>query len=447
MLKDVSDISTLCIDNPTTYPAFESVFAINPELYIEYIQKYILKIVPENNIQFLDIILKYFSTNNTIIENIIKISIMTDNINIINHVSEYNLTLTLANIIPSYYELLNHGVYHLHNDIKIDTILALEKFGINILDHINLIAILFYHNFNLPGIIFCLENGADPNYILSKMNYFDKDIIKYLLIHNADLNKLTIDQIKCAVSENNLDSFKYLIENGLGLLYCLNDLLLYVCIHGYLNSLQYLIDIGADIHFDDNILLFSACYVGNIEIVKLLLQLGLDDDNILLFMEKDYSKYDYIELKISGGFANWFQIAKILIKNGCKINNPSHTFWIYADWTRNNFTDIELFTIFLEYGIDFNYKYLTLYVFERVVGRGSIKLLNLCLKYGADPYINNSGPLTLALHQSRLNIVKILLDVGCIVDPNLERNVDPNIIDLLNERQIDHKLLPYEIID
>ena len=81
------------------------------------------------------------------------------------------------------------------------------------------------------------------------------------------------------------------------------------------------------------------------------------------------------------------------------------------------------------------------YILEAVVYIGSVELLQLCLKYGANPHINNHGPLHMALRCNNLDMIKLLLDPESVIDPNFECNVTTEIIDLLGQYQItSHKL-------
>jgi hypothetical protein len=145
-------------------------------------------------------------------------------------------------------------------------------------------------------------------------------------------------------------------------------------------------------------------------------------------------------------------ITKLLIKNGAVPNDPMYTFCLYIIRIRSRTFDVELFTYFLNTGINpngkFDLKIKDKYVYEdnieyildAIVYVHKINLFKLCLEYGADPYINNHSPLKLAIKMNRLEMIKILLELGSTVDPNIDYHVDVATIDLLDQYQINHKL-------
>lgn len=109
--------------------------------------------------------------------------------------------------------------------------------------------------------------------------------------------------------------------------------------------------------------------------------------------------------------------------------------------------DEELFKYFLDLSIDLNNKFNVdilkciyndnvEYILDVVIYFGQIDLFKLCLAYGADPYINNHNPIKTAIIENELEIIKILLDMESVVDPNFKSVVDQSTIDLLEQYQI-----------
>lgn len=333
--------------------------------------------------------------------------------------------------------------------IKFNTFITLSKYNIDIVSYVDKICILFYNYNDVPGLEFCLENGVDANDIITRIQCrLDIDTIKCLLNHGADINKLKLDNIKCImVHSANFLVMEYLIENGLDVSNYLYDLIVFSI--GYsTDATKYFINmgIGAD---KLNELLPIACTIGNIEIVKFLLENGADvhynNNSILDFMHINYKLcYDNTD--------KWYKIVKILIKNGAISNDVLYTFCLYIANVYDCGFDKELFTYFLNGYIDpndkldpnikhtFGFDSDVEYILDAIVYLGSNQLFKLCLKYGADPFINNHMPLQLAIKSNNAIIIKILLDLGSVVNSELEYVVFESTINLLNQYQINHKL-------
>lgn len=340
--------------------------------------------------------------------------------------------------------------------IKFDSFIYLEKFGVDILFHLNKVAISLCYLKDINGLRSCLEYGADVNLILSKTNFgVNIDEINCLLEYGVDLNGLGathIESIIKAGGNNSLSVIKHLVENGLDLSKYLNyleDLLLCIIYNDYHLLMEYLIQLRSDID-NDNILYITSKF-GAIKCVKVLLKNGanihINNDSIINFIESNTDSYN---------FYNWSKIAKIakiLIKYGAVINNATHTFCLYLQRSFTCKFDEELFIYFLDCGIDFNCrfevenKYQIEYILDAVVYYGSFELLVLCLKYGADPHINNNSPLKIAINQYKLKSVKLLLDIGCTFDPEFECETTDDIGDLLDQLCIVHKLTFMEKVD
>jgi ankyrin repeat protein len=324
---------------------------------------------------------------------------------------------------------------------KLNSIIHLENLGIDISDRIDRIRVIFCHAKNLSGIDYCLKNGANPDDILINVRNLTIDIIKCAIPYGINLNLINLNQLRSLIiaDDGNLDTFIYFVDNGLNLEAYFKELSVLCIVHTCPKTLEYFIKLGLDIHFDDELLLVYACRRSNIECVKLLLSHGANTDSILSFGGSRLLKYNkYYKTIHMSIHDNWLQIINILIEHGAIIYDPTYIFYIYLN-EFNHWKDDRIFILSLEHGIDFNTMYNDKYILE-FVAIYSDHLLKLCLKYGADPYINNHGPLKQAINYRNISSVKILLDLNSIVDPNLDCNTNQEIIDLLDQYQITHKL-------
>lgn len=448
-IHNISDRTIpLIIHNPQMYSVFESVLETNFELcaMISKIKKWskiFFAIVDTNNIEFFDIILKYIP-NNRVMRKFTYWALVYDKTNILDTQFSHGCD------IKSYFNYIsNKNSKYMrkkkpHNAItKLNSIIHLENLGIDISGRIDRICVIYCHAKNLSGIDFCLKNGATPDNILINVRNLTIDIIKYAVPYGINLNLINLNQLRSLIvpDDGNLDTFIYFVDNGLNLEAYFNELSVLCIVYTCPKTLEYFIKLGLNIHFDNELLLVYACRRSNIECVKLLLAYGANTDSILSFGGTrllEYNKYyKTIHMSIHD---NWLQIINILIEYGAIINDPTYIFYIYLK-EFNHWRDDSLFILSLEYGIDFNTLYSNKYILE-FVAIYSDHLLKLCLKYGADPYINNHGPLALAIRYTNIDSVKILLDLNSIVDPNLDCNTNQEIIDLLDQYQISHKLKP-----
>lgn len=400
----------------------------------------------ENNMKLFNIILKYISITK-IISYILHAGLTLNNLDIIDSVVAhgYDITSVFEDSLPTYCDIMDDATYDSNIAVKLDTILYLEKYGIYISDYANDVALIFLYYDDLFALNYCLEicshtDGA--NYILSEVLYIDVAVIQLLLNYGANLNKLSLDQIQSVIhNKDNLNVITYLIENGLDIMHCINDVILYSVIYKDLNMIKLFISLGADIHFDNDILLYCACKMGEIEIIALLLELGSFDDNILLFIEKDYSKYKYWQVDTPLPPKKLCEIVKLLLTYNSTIINPSYIFCVYANYNKHSkYIEEELFRIFLDYGIDFNFKYKSLYILEFLSQRGLYQLIKICLEYGADPHINNCGPLKEALLANKIKTTRVFLKTGSYTDSNWCFGVEEKMIKLLDKYHIEHNL-------
>lgn len=442
------------IHNPYMYTIFESVLESNSELctMISKIKTWstiIISILDTDNTEFFDIILKYIP-NNRIMRKFTYWAMVYDKMNIC------NMQFSHGCDIKSYFNYIaNKNSKYMrknksHNCItNLNPIIHLEKLGINILDHINRFCCIYCHAKNLEGINFCLKNGAytDIN-ILHNPRNLNIDIIKCAIPYGINLNLINLNQLRSLIIENdvNLNTLIYFMDHGLKLNEYFKDLSVICIIMNCPKTLEYFIELGLDIHFDNELLLVLSCRRSDTKCVKLLLSYGAHTDLILSFGGNrllEYNKY-YKTIHMTD-HTNWLQIIMILIEHGAMINDPTYLFYIYHG-EFNYWNDDYIFVILLEHGVDFNTTYNGKYILELVAIRSNV-LLKLCLKYGADPYINNHGPLKYAICYANIESVKILLDLNSTVDPNLDcNNTSQEIIDLLDQYQITHNLKFYPFL-
>jgi ankyrin repeat protein len=241
------------------------------------------------------------------------------------------------------------------------------------------------------------------------------------------------------IRENNLDIVIYLVNNGLNLDNKFNTLLLYSVTNNCLLTLQYLISLGADIHFENDLLLLYACKCNRINLVELLLQYEFNDKKFLLFIETDLSPYRLIYgINVKYDYSNYFLIADKLIKNGFTIDNPTLAFCAYVKYASYCVIEEDVFIYFLEQGVDFNYKNkYDRYVLEEVISASyDAQLTKLCLQYGTDPYINNHGPLQIAVESNKLKSARLLLELNSTLTSIPECSITLEMKNLLKEFNI-----------
>lgn len=406
-----STIIASIINKPQLYSILVSMVELDLVLRenIRSVIKYSMityDVVKDNNIEFLNIILNYLQYDDIEFD-ITTYALICGKINIIDILfnREYNIEFAFGKIIRS----------PLNIKIKYNTIACLSKYNINLLNYIKDITIFCLQTNQLTGLKFCLENGT--NLDIFSDAYWIKQSIR--------------------PNDTGLDIFICLSAYGIDMSNYFRELLVATINNNCPNTLKHLIILGADIHFENDLLLYYACYMGNIGPVEILVEYGAIHDDILLFVDKNQSEYQhmYSDSIVIYNYKNWFQIAKLLIKSGAKITNPTHIFYTYLGHIIHTPIDIELFTLLLDLGIDFRYNCM----FQAVV-RCGIELTKLCLQYGADIHINNYGPLRSAITWNRPDVVKLLLELGSILDPELELTIRSDMKCILDEFGINYKL-------
>lgn len=384
----------------------------------------------------------------TFLQRIFDQAISADNLQMLNILFEagYDINLALNNTTIFNRMWTTNGKYM--PQIKFSTFMHLEKLGINISEHVGKVCMIFCHSNDSIGLGFCLDNGVNVDHVFQLIiRPVHIEVIICLLRYNPNLNKLNLSNIEYIMGFNgdNYLSIIHLIENGLDISEYLYEFLS-LCVYRSTNMLKYFINMGIDAD-TLNKLLPKACESGNFERVELLLANGAD----IHYNNNSILNFIYTDSSVKHSNKNWFNVTKLLIKNGAITNNIIYTFCAYICKISICGFDEELFTYFLELGIDVNskfdmdvnkgYEYNSIeYILDAIVYLGYIDLFKLCLKYGADPYINNHSPLKIAIKQNKLDIIKLLLDLGSVVNPELNCPVEQSTIDLLDTYQINHKL-------
>lgn len=413
------------MNKPQLYPTLELILKNSPELCI--IMRDTLWCVIEtldidefDSIQLLDIIHTYlFNANNIIL--------MCNRSFMLNHLDMIDVLFKYGYDINDIFKKMRYN--YANNqwlNFKFDTFIQLEKYGIDIKFFLDKIAIIFFNTDNIVELHNCLEYGANAIIILNNTRSYTKlNTIKYLSDYGVNFSEFKKIKNIIGYKDTNLDIIKFIMENGY--CSCLNKAMTYAIGYDCPMTLKYFINSGADIHFDNESLLWLSINRGNMECVEILLENGANvhanDNSILLFSDAKTNKLIY---------ENAFIIAKKLIAYGAYITNPTDIFYLYITKFNCPF-DPELFMHLLDCGINFDEKPTSgdRYILEIVVDKWNIILLNMCLKYGANPRINNDNPLKIAIQNNNISMAKILLELGSIVDFDFDYKLDINMVNLL----------------
>lgn len=224
------------------------------------------------------IIIQYVTNiNKEIFENILYDSVMRNDID------------TIASIIisaPNIKFIWRRNVYY---KIDISTFIFLEENGIDITPHINKISEGYLDQNNIDGIIFCLNRGADINYLLKNIDAGTKlHIIKYLVENGADINCLSLNTISIVFALADLEILDFLIDSGLDISNNINDLMMLAIDNDDAELVTYCIKLGIDIHASDELFLVTAVKLNKLDVVKILLDHGSDPNitpEIMNFVE------------------------------------------------------------------------------------------------------------------------------------------------------------------
>lgn len=444
------------MSKPELYPTLEFLLESNRNNLCATIHK-ILKSDAINNIRrnmnlaLLNMIYTYLHSD-YIMERICDTALNTNQLEILDELFKLNYDIKLAIDAIMVFRKNNPSIIVCEPKISFDTYIYLEKYGVDCASYINIIGIIFYHANDINGLAYCLENDLGANYVLGQTrSSISIDSITCLLKYGADLNTLNLENICSIIStcDVNFTVIKYLVDNGLVLNKYFDELLIYTVTHKCPSIMKYLIDLGADINIEDGLILYYACRRGSIECVDFLLELGVNvcTGSALLFVGY------YTGHSRDMGYNNWFPIAKKLLKCGATINDSMYIFCLYISRIATCVYDAELFTYFLDNLVinlndkfDSNIKIKSgcfpdiKYILDAVAYFGPPELLKLCLAYGADPYINNHSPLEIAIYARDIEIVKILLESGSIVDSYLAEDTSDEMskfLDMYGIKKID----------
>jgi ankyrin repeat protein len=267
-----------------------------------------------------------------------------------------------------------------------------------------------------------IESGADihaenkikdtPIHIATLLNNFP--VVKKLYEKGADLNKMN-DQshnpIIFATGNGYVEIFKFLLDKNVNLDVkdVNNEPLLNICIiHNRLEMIELLIlkdtNLINKIDYNYKTPLDIAVKLNKLDFVKLLLKHGANPNPK---KSVDYSP-------IHEAFINKnYQIIDLLIKYGV---DKMHLLNMYI-WF-DNFEDIEPLIIKNKYLI--NQKNTDYYTpLMCAASQNKIKIVELLLKYGANPNINNysnRSPLFEAVYHQNYDMVKLLIENGADIN-------------------------------
>jgi len=178
-------------------------------------------------------------------------------------------------------------------------------------------------------------------YLFNACKSGNKRAVKFLLEHDADINKENIDgwtPLFSACSEGHIDVVKYLVEHGANINNeddNGNTPLFYASKKNHEETVKYLVEHGANINkenVDGWTPLFSACYEGHIDVVKYLVEHGANIN------KKDESGWTPLIIACQVGHT---VIVKYLVEHGANINNENdndNTPFFYA--LKKNHEDI-----------------------------------------------------------------------------------------------------------
>lgn len=386
--------------NLLLYSALEYIFEQNNEL-CDYIIDHTLgscklvisyDIILNNNIKLLKMIMRYMP-NLFDKDLLISSTICENNLEILDILFELDY-----NIQSPFDKLMNNISCHMR--ITSDTLFRLEKYGVNIANHIGRIIMLYIYSSDLEGIKYCVVNGIDVNYVLCTLrSHINLPIVKYLVENGANINSLGKKEIFYMDGSygDRSDVLIFLMECGLDIQTYVFELLFRIIRNGRYPLFAHIIKLHTDlIHIEDDFLLFYAAMCGKPKIVQLLLDLGADihanNYSILLFFEGTFlnrhmENIDDLPLYKISLHSNWGIITKILLKNGA-VTNDLH--YVFTASIENGMCDEELFNMFLKLGVDINseidyrcayYKSEKKYILELVV-KDCPKLVKLFITHG-----------------------------------------------------------------
>lgn len=434
------------------YALFETILKNNLEKFLDkcrnndiYYKFNLYDIPQKNNIPLLNIVIKYLATDNLITKLIIS-TLNNNNLQMIDIFAEANFDI--KSVFDTY--IIELGKSYEPGDyfnIEYETCDYIQKYGVDIFSHINTLLNLFVMNGNIPGVNYCINMGVDTTNIIGYLpKYPSLNVAKCLMPYCTDINYLTTEMISNIITtDDELDLITYLVDNGLNLDIHIRELMLITINDDFPDTMEYFIKLGYDIHYDDEFLLFYSVYMSHIWCVRILLANGADiharNNSILSYSKQNIPEHLLVDNKPR--YDNRTIIDKILIEAGAYVPNYKP---IFCRCIKNRTINRDFLTLLLEFNIDLNSRFddeiiiTDLYIFEILVDTAHLDIIKLCISYGANPQINNHSALRLAIIFNRLNVIKFLLDIGLVLDPESEYAVKSETIDLLDQYQIPHKL-------
>lgn len=322
---------------------------------------------------------------------------------------------------------------HILNKITLDTVIYLEKLGVNIIQYITNIGKIMVDQNNMIGINYCMDRGANINELLVKsIDTSNVNLIKYFLGIGANVQTIHVFSITELLCFNTciIDILSLLLDYGWDLTSNINYLAARGIIYGKLDLLKYLVKMGLDIHHDNDDLLILATNNLNTNIVNYLLEGGANictQNNSILYFYKAHG-IPYVNIKINprgvtGGALDYLPMFKLLVKNGAMIDDINETFITYT-FTYAGKMDEELFLWFVDNGLNICSKKL----YDLIIRYNERIVAILCLQYGINLAID-SQLVNLATKTNDLKLMEILLDLGFQFDTEIfERNNYDTII-------------------
>ena len=184
---------------------------------------------------------------------------------------------------------------------------------------------------------------ADAEHILSFYNYgfviaeveIPEDAIMYHFDDKSKADRVILKNIRPLWSAETLNA---LVQEGVNLGPCKNDVLRRAALNGYLGVVKYLIEQGANIHAMDDFALCLASKNGHLDIVKYLVEHGANihaGDDDALYLASTNGHFDIVKYLVEQGADihacndsalrwastyGYFNIVKYLVEQGADIH-------------------------------------------------------------------------------------------------------------------------------
>ena len=150
---------------------------------------------------------------------------------------------------------------------------------------------------------YLIENGADihtcdDSALCWFAEYGNLEVVKYLVEQGANIHADNDEALRWAAEDGHLEVVKYLVENGANI-HAWDDYALQLSAeYGHLEVVKYLVENGADIHVNNDYALRWYANNGNLEVVKYLIEQGANihdgNDWILRKTNENVFKIEYL---------------------------------------------------------------------------------------------------------------------------------------------------------